>query len=297
MKLRDLVPEFEKFHIRHKKASYQQSLNQRMKQTVLPFFGDMEIDKIGRRDIGDFKQFLVDLELSPKTINEHLSVLSLMFKCAIEREHVDTMPQIKRVPSDKKFEFKFLEADEVKRLMAAVDDTLIYAMVKFAVHTGLRIGEIRALEWKHIDFVHNTVRVCQTTAGDKQVIGSVKGSENRTIPLTADAREAVQGLCRQTNLVFIPRIIRDGIEVPLGYETCHRGGIVKAAKLANLHQRGFGFHTLRHTYASHLARKGVSLFLIQKWLGHVDIRITQRYAHLAPDTGHVEAQVLSGLFS
>lgn len=297
MKLKDLVPDFEKFHIRRVKPSYQKSLYQRMRQTVLPTLGEMELDKIGRRDVGDLVAACEDIGLANKTINEHLSVLSLMFKCAFDREYIETYPVIKRVKLGQKPEIKFLETHEVVALIEAIKNPIVRAMAEFGVYSGLRVGELRALEWKHVDFERETIRVCQTTAGWNSEIGTVKGSENRTVPLLPDARKALQGLIRHDKLVFIPRSVGGPVTLPLSYQTVHKSGIRPAAEEVGVYKPGFGFHTLRHTYASHLARKGVSLFLIQKWLGHVDVSITQRYAHLAPDTGHIEAQVLTGLFS
>jgi len=53
-----------------------------------------------------------------------------------------------------------------------------------------------------------------------------------------------------------------------------------------------GWHDLRHTYASHLAMRGVPLKVIQELMGHVTIEMTERYAHLSPDTRREAVGVL-----
>lgn len=57
---------------------------------------------------------------------------------------------------------------------------------------------------------------------------------------------------------------------------------------------GFSFHSFRHTFASHLVQKGVSLYKVSKLLGHANIRTTEIYAHLTPETFHDVVRLLDG---
>jgi integrase len=66
--------------------------------------------------------------------------------------------------------------------------------------------------------------------------------------------------------------------------------VERAAKKAGL--TDVAWHTLRHTYASHLVMRGVPIRLVQKWLGHASVKETEKYAHLYPDHGHAEASIL-----
>jgi integrase len=55
-------------------------------------------------------------------------------------------------------------------------------------------------------------------------------------------------------------------------------------------------HTTRHTFASWLVQKGTPLYTVSKLMGHSSIRMTERYAHLAPDTQRAAAMELEGIF-
>lgn len=66
--------------------------------------------------------------------------------------------------------------------------------------------------------------------------------------------------------------------------------LYRACKNAGL--RPISFHVLRHSFASHAVMKGIPLRLVQEWLGHNDIRMTQRYSHLDQDFGHREVRKL-----
>ena len=74
-------------------------------------------------------------------------------------------------------------------------------------------------------------------------------------------------------------------------DTC-RKAIDAAAKAAGL--RSIGWHTLRHTFASHLVMRGVPLAAVQKLLGHAGIKTTMRYAHLSPSITLDAVRVLDG---
>ena len=74
-----------------------------------------------------------------------------------------------------------------------------------------------------------------------------------------------------------------------------RWELERACKRAGL--RLVGWHTLRHSFASHLVMRGVSIVIVQRLLGHVDIKTTMRYAHLSPDVTREAVQRLDGAFA
>jgi integrase len=96
------------------------------------------------------------------------------------------------------------------------------------------------------------------------------------INITSDVRDALLALDRTRPYVFG----RYGYR-PLDQKTAEHA-LREACRGAGL--RHIGWHTLRHTFASHLAMKGVSMKAIQELLGHSHMTMTMRYAHLAPST-------------
>lgn len=130
---------------------------------------------------------------------------------------------------------------------------------------GLRRSEIHWLAWDDIDFKRGLLSVTPKPGWDP------KDYEVRHVPMTKDLASHLRGLPRATEWVL-------GNRPNLGVMTSYFRRIVRKAGL-----RG-GIHTLRHTFASHLAQAGVSLYAIAKLLGHSDVRTTEIYAHLSPDT-------------
>src|SRR6185369_15732382 len=94
-----------------------------------------------------YKASKLKLGLEPKTINNHLAVLSRLYSVAIEWRRISVGPRIKRlrVPVQ---DFDFLTFDEADRLVAAAGEWR--PMVSLALHTGLRHGELVGLRWGDI---------------------------------------------------------------------------------------------------------------------------------------------------
>ena len=103
-----------------------------------------------------------------------------------------------------------------------------------------------------------------------------KSNRERHIPLDSDVYETLYKRKRETGYVFL-----DEGKYPFDYHRMERR-LTKACKKAGLLK--IGWHTLRHTFASHLASKGVPMTAVQQLMGHSNITTTMRYAHLAPST-------------
>jgi len=108
------------------------------------------------------------------------------------------------------------------------------------------------------------------------IIGTPKGSKSRTIPLNA---EALAALTTHRHLKG-PLVFSKADGTRLDQDTCRRA-LERIRKLAGL--KKIQWHGLRHTFASHLAMRGVPLKAIQELMGHATIEMTMRYAHLTPD--------------
>ncbi|MFC1665214.1 tyrosine-type recombinase/integrase [Pseudomonadota bacterium] len=139
-------------------------------------------------------------------------------------------------------------------------------IVLLAMNTGLRRGEVLGLRWSDIDLVDRSLTVRASDA---------KSGQTRHIRLNAEAVDVLNKWRESSTaeLVF-PGI--DGQQ--MGHIQRSWGGLLKAADI-----HGFRFHDLRHHFASRLVMAGASLYAVQKLLGHSDITMTQRYAHLAPE--------------
>lgn len=142
-------------------------------------------------------------------------------------------------------------------------------VVRLALQTGLRRGELFGLCWRDVDLG----RAVLTVRGD-----GAKSGQTRYIPLNATALKVLQTWQGTESpaadaLVFPGDEGRPLVDLKKGW-----AGVVKAAKLTD-----FRFHDLRHSFASKLVMAGVDLNTVRELLGHADIKMTLRYAHLAPE--------------
>ena len=203
---------------------------------------------------------------NPATVNRLLATLKHMITMAVEWSMVepDVLMRVRKVQKlkESKGKTRFLEPAECQALIEHCRG-MLKPMVIIALHTGMRRGEIFKLTWDQVDLRRGMIFLEDTKSG-----------HSREVPLNDSAREAFSLVpCRM-----------DGGRVfsnPKGetYRTINKA-FARACRLAGI--RGCTFHTLRHTYASHLVMAGVSIKAVQEFLGHQSLAITMRYSHLGP---------------
>ena len=172
--------------------------------------------------------------------------------------------------------------DEADRLVAAAEGEW-RTMILVAMRTGMCVGELLGLRWVDVDLSVGRIHVCQSYV--KGHCGLPKSGKPREIPLGDDVIEALRVHRHERGpLVFCDaagNVLTAGL---LGWP------LKRAVKRAGL--RAIGWHVLRHTFASHLAMRGVPLKVIQELLGHASIVTTMIYAHLAPHVARDAVRVL-----
>ena len=132
--------------------------------------------------------------------------------------------------------------------------------------TGARRNEITHARWEYLDWEKRTLLVPVSKSG-----------KPRSIALNATAMEMLRSIFRDSRSAYILPSPVTGQPSPSLFFPWHR--IRTRAGLPDLR-----LHDLRHSFASFLVNKGVSLYVVQGLLGHANTRYTQRYAHLTPDT-------------
>ncbi len=253
------------------KPSEQSSKRTTLAKHLIPSFGQLKLNEISGIKIEGYKAEKLKDGLSPKTINNHLTILSKCLHVAEEWIDFQFKPNIKflKVPPQK---FDFLSVEECQALLKTIDNPMWYTMVFVALRTGLRCGELAGLEWNNVNMEKRILTVRHSMV--RGVMGAPKNNRERHIPITVTVCDALRQIRGRGELVFSQR---DGR--PLYHDTPIRT-LHRYCKKANL--RLIGWHTLRHTFASQLVANGVSIKAVQELLGHSDIRTTMRYAHLGP---------------
>ncbi|MFA5762666.1 MAG: tyrosine-type recombinase/integrase [Bacilli bacterium] len=246
-----------------------------LRRYLLPAFEGKRLDEIRFRDIERFKVEMLERELSPKTTNNALATLSRLLRWAEECEVLASVPRIRHLTVPEQ-ESDFLTFEEAERLLAAaVFNPEWRGMIFFAMRTGLRYGELCELKWSDIDLVAKRMRVRRSCSRRK--VTDRKNRSAYTVPLSPDtvaflkARKHLKG-----DLVFC---MADG-----GRHIHRRADVAIKLVCKKAGLRPIGWHTLRHTFGSHLAMRGRSLLEIKELMGHKDIKSTLRYAHLMPES-------------
>jgi integrase len=236
---------------------------------LVPYFGKHHLDQIGNLDVENFKAKMMKTKLSEDSINHFLSTLSTCLKTAMEWDIIKSIPRIKRLRVTPN-KFDYLTEEEADQILAQAEGQ-IKEMIFFCLKTGVRFGELIALDWNDIDFQEKQITVRRSIV--RGIMGSTKSNKIRYIPLISSVSDMLIKRAKSHGFVFT----RHKTHFTQHY-SCKK--LYQACRGAKL--RKIGWHKLRHTFASHLAQNGVAIQAIKELLGHSDITTTMRYAHLSP---------------
>jgi integrase len=205
-------------------------------------------------------------EVKTGTINRKIAALSVMLRIAKEQGALSHDFKVKQ-KKEYKGRIRWFSEDEIASMEQFFsDDRDFLDLFILALDTGFRFGEL----------IKITPRDWNPSTG-KLSTWVTKGDEPRSVPLTPRAREIVlrrRSDVRDWELLFPPTVNSSSVS--------RRLRAWKAwAKLPGDDEAVF--HSFRHTCCSRLVQAGVSLAVVQKWMGHATIQTTMRYAHLAPN--------------
>ena len=212
--------------------------------------------------------------------NRVLATISHMYTIAVEFGKVEHSPiRTAKKRIKEKGRLRYLMPDEVQTLISACPDS-IRPIVVTAVHTGMRKGEILGLRLgEHVDLEKRMISLSET-----------KNDEPRHIPINDTLFD---------ELVTVSEGKRPGDFLFVKKNGKSRGGVRVAfnAALSEAGIKDFTFHDLRHTTASNLVMNGVDLYTVKEILGHKDIKMTMKYAHLSPEHKTHAIRALDKIFS
>jgi len=228
------------------------------------------------------------------TVNRTMARLRHMLAKAVSWDMIDRNPFEKGESlqlTENNRRLRYLSEKEIERLLAECPTKApprkngkftqgpqaIYLkdFIIIAINTGMRKGEILSLKWDQV-------------RGEFIYLEKTKSDKARQIPINDDLEECFKS-------------IRKRQPVGTKYIFCDQDGHIsdiKTAFNAALKRAGitdFRPHDLRHTFASHYVMRGGSLPALQKILGHADIKMTMRYAHLSKEFAREEIKLLNGL--
>ncbi len=247
----------------------------RLRIHLLPFLGSLRLNEITSFTIEKYKSVKTQAGLHPKTINNHLAILSKCLQTAEEWRRLERAPRVRlfrKVPLPTP---GFLTRDECRRVLEAAVGTPWWLMIMLGLHTGLRRAEILALHHEDIDLERRQIHVRHNFS--EHVLTVPKSGRFRVVPLSPTLFQELSKLPRRSGYVFTDTAGRPWkVHIASGH-------LRRIGKRARVPASGnLGWHTFRHTFASHLAMAGVPLVAVKELLGHATLEMTMRYAHLSP---------------
>ena len=234
-------------------------------------------------------------------VNRETSCLHHLFSCAVRWDMMEVSP-FSKGPSlllkENNERLRFLSEDEIDNLLEVCPPYLNH-IVTFCIHTGARRQEALGLKWHHVKNGHiyfeqtKTDYPRQVPISDElqELIDKLRGKPRpNVINLMGERVESV----KRVNEYFFLHKGKPVSKFTLTHAfklACKRAEIPYGLKTPD----GVTFHTTRHTFGSWLAIRNVSIKAIQELMGHRDISMTMRYAHLAENVKNEAVNVLNGL--
>lgn len=241
----------------------------RYQNYVEPLFGDKEPFDILPLDIDRLRRKKLKGK-SPQTVKLTLALLRRIVNFGVKRQLCTPLPFSIEMPSVNNEKTEDLTQEQMRSLLEAIeadDDQQTANLMKLALFTGMRRGELFKLRWSDIDFDRGFIHIRDPKSG-----------KDVKIPLNEAARDLLESHPKTDSPHVFPG--RYG-----GQRTDIRKAVNRIKKRAGLPKDFRPLHGLRHVYASMLASSGkVDMYTLQKLLTHKSPQMTQRYAHLRDET-------------
>lgn len=269
-----------------------------------PTLGKTKLEEITPWSLEKWRSERLKAGLQASSLNRYINPLKAALRHAVDWNLLSENPltRVKPLRIDTLGPVRFLTDEEDERLRAALDareETMqkeretanewrrvrgyellpedatdhLKPMVILDLNTGLRRGELFKLEWADVDMERALLTVRKA-----------KNKQTRYVSLNDEALETLKGWRKRSRgeLVFPGKGGRRLTNVQSSWEKLMRDAQIE----------DFRFHDMRHDFASKLVMAGVDLNTVRELLGHADIKMTLRYAHLAP---HVKAEAVARL--
>jgi integrase len=215
-------------------------------------------------------------KMATSTQNRYLSCINRMLTLAVELEWIVNNPKLK-MGKESKVNVRWITPQEAQDLLRCAENKpWIYNIIRFALATGCRAGEITSLDWSSVDMDKRHAWINADRA---------KSGYSRGVPLNDEAIAAMQGRPR-TGRVFLGSTgnALNAVSRKAFQNACTDAGI-----------KNFRFHDLRHTWASWHAQRGTPLMALKELGGWEDVTMVQKYAHMG--ASHLADYASNVLFS
>ncbi|HEY8589484.1 MAG TPA: site-specific integrase, partial [Naasia sp.] len=244
---------------------------------LMPRWKDVPLAAISRQDVRAWAAELAASGLAPSTVQRCVHLLSASLSAAVDAEILDVnAAQRLKLTVGQRLKERYLAEDEQAALLEQFEEGSVHrALVALLLGTGMRWGEAAGLQVKRVDFRRGRVRIAEVWDDRNRALKAYpKGRQARDVPLPSWVEQEIaphlQG--RAGHALTLNGSVLD-------YHNWRSRWWAPALERAEIGE--LTIHDLRHTYASMLIQRGVSLAEVGRLLGHKSPQTTQRYAHLA----------------
>lgn len=266
--------------IPNKTASTAYSYESMIRVHCLPVVGQKPLHEIGMKEANLILMNLRTKGNNAQGINHIITVLKQILKDA-EREGVierSGLTHLKRLKVSDNV-WAYWEEMEINRFFLKIKDLPLYPLLATAIYTGMRRGELGGLKWDCVDFARNQI-IVKRVRDRNGLRDTTKTGKSRLVPINPSLYPILLGLWNKrtddTQLVFTKE---NGMDL----DAHHLGRDFDTYQKKVPGLKRIRFHDLRHTFASQFVMKGGNIYTLREILGHTDVKMTQRYAHLSPE--------------
>lgn len=236
-----------------------------------------KLESIKTADIIAYRQHLLNKGLNGQTVKLCLSQLrKTMRRAKMFGIYNGEIPYFE-MPKVDSVRYRYLEKIEAKMLMSELKglSELWHCIAVLALNTGMRAGEIFSLRGENINFFQKTI-----------ILGNSKSGKQRFIPLNETAYKILLENKKEKDSLIFHQVANPKVPF-LKVSKVYRKAVANCGLNFGItdNRNKVVFHTLRHTFASWLVQEGVPIYIVSDLLGHGSVKITERYAHLAPNQG------------
>ena len=262
--------------------------NYRMKaeKHIIPAFGEIRCCLLKANDVYKFIESKLKSGLSARYVSDIIVLLKSIFRYASRVYGISNCLEGIVMPKRTKADIVILSKSEQSKLMSQLGDDLTSLGVALSLHTGIRIGELCALQWKDIDLANRTITVRKTVQRIKNFGGKTATKLVITEPKSASSARIIP---IPDCLVAMLERFKDSAEKYVLSGNCKPveprtlqyrfAAILKKANLPSVH-----FHSLRHAFATNCISLGFDVKTLSEILGHSSVEITlNRYVHSSLD--------------
>ncbi len=262
---------------------------------LLPTFGGWRIKDITKAEVQRFLAEKRRQGFSGSSVHGMRTALGKVLQAAVDWNYLEqnSARGIRLGDRTPAKERAYLLPEQLSPLLTSLSEPC-RRLVVIAVLTGLRIGELLALRWKHVDLIHDVIHVRETVHEGR--FGSPKTkSSRRDVPMSQPVREALMAQRSERSsagtesLIFTSRN-----DTPINPKNLLRRVLQPTCRKLGLPV--ISWHSFRHTHATLLGEVGESLRTAQAILGHSDLKTTLNiYTHAIPESQKRAVQKVAGL--